>query len=136
MPDWEGVAALCKSTDGQSLLMVLQGRPDEEPMWAVPGGSIESGETLQQAAIREAREETGFDVRIVRPYAVIEGVGRYGAYRVHYFQAEVVGGQVKTDDPDGLIHQAAWVPVADLPGLRFSHEDLRRISAAFMEGRS
>jgi ADP-ribose pyrophosphatase YjhB (NUDIX family) len=63
LPDWEGVAALCKSTDGRSLLMVLQGRSGEEPSWAVPGGSIEPGETPERAAIREVREETGLEVR-------------------------------------------------------------------------
>ncbi|MFQ5811758.1 MAG: NUDIX hydrolase [Anaerolineae bacterium] len=132
LSDWEGVAILCRSADGRSLLMVLQGRPDEEPTWAVPGGSIEPGETAEQAAIREVKEETGLEVRIVRPYAVVEGVREYGAYRVHYFQADVVGGEAKAGDPDGLIHQVAWVPAGRLPGLRLSHEDQRQILMGFM----
>lgn len=130
--DWEGVAVLCKSADARSLLMVLQGRPDEEPSWAVPGGSIEPDETPVQAAIREVKEETGLEVRIVRPYAVVEGVKEYSTYRVHYLQMGVVGGGMEVGDPDGLIHRAAWVPADRLPGLRLSHEDQRQILVEFM----
>ncbi|MGA9347433.1 MAG: NUDIX hydrolase, partial [Anaerolineae bacterium] len=132
LPDWEGVAVLCRSADGQSLLMVLQGRSDEESSWAVPGGSIEPGETPEQAAIREVKEETGLDIRIVRPYAVVRGVNDYGSYRVHYFQADVVGGEAKAGDPDGLIHRVAWVPADRLPNLRLSHDDQRQFLMAFM----
>jgi acetyl-CoA carboxylase carboxyl transferase subunit beta len=130
--DWEGVAVLCKSADERSLLMVLQGYSGEEPSWAVPGGSIEPGETLAQAAIREVKEETGLEVRTVHPYAVVEGVKEYGAYRVHYFQADVMGGEAEAGDLDGLIHRVAWVPADRLPDLRFSHEDQRQVLMEFM----
>jgi ADP-ribose pyrophosphatase YjhB (NUDIX family) len=129
---WEGVAVLCRSADGRSLLMVLQGRPHETPTWAVPGGALEPGETPEGAALRETREETGLEVRILRPYGVFEGVGAYGAYRVHYYQAEVVGGRARASDPDGLIRQVAWVPFSRLPDLCLSHEDLKRVLSAFM----
>ena len=112
--------------------MVLQGRPDEGHSWAVPGGSIESGETPEQAAIREVKEETGLEVRIVRPYAVVEGVKEYGTYRVHYLQMDVVGGGMEVGDPDGLIHRVAWVPADRLPDLRLSHEDQRQVLMEFM----
>jgi ADP-ribose pyrophosphatase YjhB (NUDIX family) len=132
--------------------MVLQGCPDEEPSWAVPGGSIEPGEPPEQAAIREVKEETGLEVRIVCLYAVVEGMKEYGAYRVHYFQGDivggkapktsgvletsevlkVVGGEAKAGDPDGLIHRVAWVPADRLPDLRLSHEDQRQVLMEFM----
>ena len=133
LPDWEGVAVLCRSADGRSLLMVLQGRPDEGPTWAVPGGSMEPGEMPEQAAVREVREETGLEVHIVRPYTVVEGAKDYGAYQVHYFQAEVVSGEAQVSDPDDLIHRVAWVPADRLPLLRLSHEDQRQILTTFME---
>lgn len=132
MPVWEGVAVLCRSADGRSLLMVLQGRSEEAPSWAVPGGSIEPGETPEGAAVRETREETGLDVRVLRPYTVVEGVKEYGAYRVHYFEAEVVGGKVRTGDPEGLIHQVAWVPFSQLSDLHLSHKDQRQVLMSFM----
>ncbi len=61
------------------------GEPGEEPTWAVPESSIEPGETPEQAAVREVKEETGLDVRVMRPYAVVEGVEEHWAYWVHYF---------------------------------------------------
>lgn len=131
-PAWEGVAVLCKDEKGRSLLMVLQGHPDETPSWAVPGGSVEPGETPEEAALRETREVTGLDVRIRRRYTVISGVKAYGAYRVHFFEAEVAGGGMRIGDPDGLIHQVAWVPAQRLPDLRLSHEDQRGILTEFM----
>ena len=131
-PAWEGVAVLCKDEQGRSLLMVLQGQPDETPTWAVPGGSMEPGETPEGAAVREAREETGLKVRIRRRYTVVSGVKAYGAFQVHFFEAEVTGGKMRTDDPDGLIHQVTWVPAQRLPDLKLSHEDQREILTEFM----
>jgi len=127
---------LCRGRDGQSLLMVCQGRPGEVPTWAVPGGSIEPGETPEEAAIREAKEETGLDVRILGEYCVSEGIADYGSgpfsYKVHYFEAEVVGGEAAADDPDGLVHRVKWVTAAGLSALRFSHDDQRRLVAQFL----
>lgn len=131
-PTWEGVAVLCKSDDGRSLLMVLQAGPQEEPTWAVPGGSIEAQETPQQAALRETREETGLDIRILRRYTTLEGEKPYGMYRVHYFEALVQGGRLRKRDPDGLIHQVAWVPAAQLAELPLSHADQREVLISFM----
>lgn len=129
---WQGVAVLCRSADGRSLLMVLQGRRDETPTWAVPGGLIEPGENPEQAAVRETKEETGLEVRVLRPYTVINGVKAYGAYRVHYFEAEVVGGRARAADPEGFIHQVAWVPADRLRDLQLTHEDQRQILTSFL----
>lgn len=126
---------LCKSADEQSLLMVLQGQPHETPTWAVPGGSIEPGETPEQAAKREVKEETGLDVRLLRPYAVVDGVKAYGPYRVHYFEARVQGGEAESDDPDGLVHRVAWVLASSLPDLALTHPDQRQILTSFMAAR-
>ena len=134
-PDWEGVAVLCASDDGNSLLMVLQGGPYEEPTWAVPGGSVEPGEGLEEAAIREVEEETGVAVRIVRPVALVLSSGERGTHRVHYFQAEVVGGAPRLGDPDGLIQRVEWVPAERLPHLHLTHEDQRGLLTGFLEER-
>jgi ADP-ribose pyrophosphatase YjhB (NUDIX family) len=132
-PLWEGVAVLCKSADGKSLLMVLQSHPDEEPTWAVPGGSIEPNETSEQAAIREMKEETGFETCAVHPYTIVESTRERGTHRVHYFQADDASGEARVDDPDNLIHQVAWIPTQRLFNLQLSHEDQRHILLTFME---
>lgn len=45
--------------------IVLIERRNPPPGWALPGGFVEYGETLEAAAVREAREETGLEVRLV-----------------------------------------------------------------------
>lgn len=61
-------------------------------LWEFPGGKIEAGETPQEAAIREAREETGLEVEVFGARAVIEW--EYAARRVslHPFDCRIVGG--------------------------------------------
>ena len=45
------------------VLLVRRGAPPNRGLWSVPGGAVEIGETVEQAAVRETHEETGVDVR-------------------------------------------------------------------------
>jgi ADP-ribose pyrophosphatase YjhB (NUDIX family) len=47
----------------QEILLVLR---EDARVWALPAGGLEPGETFEQAAIREVREETGYDVELER----------------------------------------------------------------------
>ena len=56
-----GAAGLCLC-DGHAVLLVQRSAHGDNPgTWALPGGALEPGETPEQAALREAREETGLD---------------------------------------------------------------------------
>lgn len=81
-------------------LLMVQERQDFG--YAVPGGWCEVFETLREAAIKEVRQETGFDVEIVRLLAIFQRE-RYKDYpsvvseQVHYFLAKIVGGGIKAN---------------------------------------
>ncbi|MBS1985004.1 MAG: NUDIX hydrolase [Bdellovibrionales bacterium] len=51
-------------------MVVLVDRKSEPHGWALPGGFVEEGETVEEAALREIKEETGLDVELVRQFHV------------------------------------------------------------------
>lgn len=107
-----GAMAVVLTSDRQKVLLL---RREVFVLWDLPGGGIEKNERPADAAVREAREETGYRIAVERM------VGRYlhqsvygrGDQLTHVFQARVVGGQPKRFgfEVTGL----RWFPVADLP---------------------
>jgi 8-oxo-dGTP diphosphatase len=65
--------------------------------WAIPGGLVEYGETLEQAAMREAKEETGLGVKLIRLVGVYSDLTRdpRGHYISIVYLAEAVSGKLK-----------------------------------------
>jgi 8-oxo-dGTP pyrophosphatase MutT (NUDIX family) len=61
------------------------------PIWVIPGGGIEKGETPEKAAVREVKEESGFDVKIIRKVA--EYTHKGSGKRNNLFEAVVTGGE-------------------------------------------
>lgn len=97
------------------MLLVLRGTEPEKGRWSVPGGSVEPGETLAEAAAREAFEETGLRVSVGRElWCVTIPAGDGRVFEVHDFAATVTGGELTPgDDAD----DARWVTAADLDQL-------------------
>ena len=79
---------------GGRLLLIRRGHEPSRGLWSVPGGRVEAGETPEQAAVREVREETGLDVVVGRLLGSVE----IGEFLVHDFAAEVVGGELRAGD--------------------------------------
>ncbi len=61
--------------DGRTGIVLIE-RKNPPPGWALPGGFVDYGETLEQAAIREAREETSLNVELVRQFHTYSDPGR------------------------------------------------------------
>lgn len=74
--------------------ILLTKREDFE-VWCLPGGHSEAGESLAQTAIREAREETGYTVNIIRLVGVYSRLG--GGNDIHgaLFVGEIISGEMK-----------------------------------------
>ncbi|MFK7693854.1 NUDIX domain-containing protein [Paenibacillus sp. HJGM_3] len=135
MAKWQGAAGVCVK-DGL-LLMVLQGKPEEEKRWSVPSGGMEPGETLEMCCVREVLEETGYEVRVVRP--VHEKRGSYASidteFSVTYYLVEITGGRPTIQDPDGLIYEIAWKSQEELRQLPLSFEEDRPLLLSWAGGR-
>lgn len=56
-----------------------------------PGGGLEEGETLEECCVRELREETGYDVRVVEPFIIINEYCFETMYVSNYFLCEIIG---------------------------------------------
>jgi len=81
--------------------------------WVLPGGAVEPGESVAQAALREVREETGLDVHLERLVGVYSRQ-RWGGDGQHVivFAARVAGGSLQPDP--GEVREALFVASDDL----------------------
>ena len=59
---------------GDEVLLIKRGQPPRLNQWSLPGGKLEWGETLQVAALRELKEETGVDAQLLGLLDVVDGV--------------------------------------------------------------
>ncbi|XXM70788.1 NUDIX hydrolase [Lysinibacillus sphaericus] len=95
-------------TQQNKILMVKQYVQRGDIVWNYPGGSIEEGETPEQACIREVKEETGYDIKIVRLL--------FKNSTKHTFIAEIAGGELYVDldnEVNSDIIDAAWIAIDD-----------------------
>lgn len=98
--------------EGSVLLVRLNYGP-RDGHWSLPGGLVENDETTEQAAVRETKEETGFDVALDGLLSVWMRPG-FPILVVNY-RAHIVGGELRVAPDEAS--EAAFFPRADLPPL-------------------
>lgn len=109
---------------GDEVLLIRRGKPPREGEWSLPGGRIERGEGVRDAALRELREETGVEARLIGLIDVVDGLfGPMFHYVLIDYLAEWVSGEPVAGD-DAI--DARFVPVTEIEGL-VSWSETRRI---------
>ncbi|MFH1771001.1 MAG: NUDIX domain-containing protein [archaeon] len=68
--------------------------------WELPGGKIEPGETPEQTAKREAEEETGCKVEIIKYIGFVDFENYKGKKRSHQFKAKIISGEPRVTEPN------------------------------------
>lgn len=113
------VAGCIIEKDGKFLL-VQEKKPQAYGLWNLPAGRVEEGYTIADTAIKEAKEETGYDVEIIREIAVLhkEGDKNVG----HYFEAKIIGGDIKINPEE--IMDVQWFSPEEITDLN-KHTKLR-----------
>jgi 8-oxo-dGTP diphosphatase len=114
-----GVGAVIRDRK-RRVLLIERAKPPGVGTWSFPGGSLEWGETVEQAVRREVREETGLVVTPDRLLCVTEilDTGENGTVGYHFvvldYGCDVTGGQARAGSDAG---RAAWVDAEEAVGL-------------------
>ena len=77
-----GVGALIQ--DGDKYMLIKRAVEPDAGLWSIPGGLVEIGEKAEEAAVREAREETGLDVEVVNLLGVVDKIVRDEDSRIRF----------------------------------------------------
>jgi ADP-ribose pyrophosphatase YjhB (NUDIX family) len=110
-----GVGALIVK-NGKLLLIKRAAKPGQG-RWSIPGGLVELGERVQDAVVREVKEECGLDIEVERLVDVFDSITRDEKGRIQYqfvvvnFLAEIRGGTLKNADD---VLEAKWVPLDEV----------------------
>ena len=128
-----GCSAVLFDPTGEKILIT---RRADNGQWVLPGGGLESGESLAEACVREMREETGLSVRVVRLLGVYSNPDMLLAYAdghrfqviAHNFLVEHVAGEPGLSDE---VTAWGWYGPADLAALDLMPHHRQRLADAF-----
>ncbi len=113
-------------TDGVSVLLIQRKYAPFKNCWALPGGFVQGGESLEAAVVRELEEETGISVSYLEQLYTFGEPGRDPRQRiisVAYF-ALVKSGLYQALKATTDAEEAAWFNIKSLPKLAFDHKEI------------
>lgn len=104
-------------------LLVQEKKPHVYGLWNLPAGHVDEGETFQQAAKREGKEETGLDLQVGRELLVF--TGDTGNHQVHIFESYVTGGKITWNKEDLL--DVKWFTKEEIKYLKLRSEKYHKL---------
>ena len=120
--------------EGDRVVLVKRAHPPIQGHWSIPGGVLEVGEMVREAAVREAREETGLIVEAGELLGVYDRILRDPEHRVQYhyvlidFLCRAVGGQLLAASDAA---EVSWFTRKELPGLNLADDTQDVIQKGF-----
>ncbi len=121
------------------LLLIRRGHAPRLGEWGLPGGAVELGESLREAARREVREECGIEIEVDQVIDAVDVMQRddSGRLQFHYIVIDFVAAYVSGDlRAASDVTDARWVTPSDLEGYSLNPKTREVIAKAFaIEGK-
>lgn len=120
--------------EGERVVLVKRAHPPIQGQWSIPGGVLEVGELVREAAIREAREETGLIVEPGELLGAFDRILRDAEKRVQYhyvlidFLCKRAGGELLAASDAAEVR---WFTLEELPALNLAEDTLEVIRKGF-----
>jgi 8-oxo-dGTP diphosphatase len=127
-----GVGAII--IENARVVLVKRSHPPLQDQWSIPGGVLEVGELVREAAVREAREETGLVVEAVELLGVYDRVLRDADKRVQYhyvlidFLCRRVAGDLAAASDAAEVR---WFTREELPAMKLAEDTMDVIGKGF-----
>ena len=117
------------------ILLIKRATVPFKSYWALPGGRVDPGETVEQTIIREVKEETGLDTTIVNKIGEYHEQGIQDGIEYDYYPAcflvKTIGGEIKKQESE--IEEIKLFRLNKIPKLAFEHAEMIKDFVAMRE---
>ncbi len=126
-------------TRDETKILLVKHRKRNRKFWVLPGGRLEHGESFDECAVREVKEETGLDIKVERILYLSEAISPDKNHHIVniFIKARSIGGKLQLGD-EPVLSDVDFLPLSDLSQISLFppvHEELlRSIQESFPNG--